>query len=219
MLWPGFSPRVSDVPSHFPSYFTALQLYLFSLSDRCQPPFWCIRWMFTIKLTACHFLKKNGKSFKRLILIISSKALYPSYYHISLFYLFILYLKKYLIWLCWVLVAACELLVVAVGSSSLTGAQTWGPCIGSGESQLLGHQGSPSRFYFSHSTNCCPRCSCLLVHWWTPAPRVFHRSRVTSLPPKCKNGAWRKSQHSDWVSEQRAWCFSFHELHSPFKSY
>lgn len=39
-----------------------------------------------------------------------------------------------------------------------------GPLHWQAESQLLGHQGSPSRFYFSHSTNCCPRCSCLLVH-------------------------------------------------------
>ena len=61
--------------------------------------------------------------------------------------------KKLFIWLRWVLVwhvrssvfvAACKNFQLwHVGSSSLTRDQTWTPCIGTAESQLLDHQESP----------------------------------------------------------------------------
>ena len=43
---------------------------------------------------------------------------------------------------------ACRPLVVALGSSSPTRGRTPGPCIGSTESYLLDHQGSPKECCF-----------------------------------------------------------------------
>ena len=43
---------------------------------------------------------------------------------------------------------ACELFVVACGSSSLTWDQTWDLCIASMESEPLDHQESPNRILF-----------------------------------------------------------------------
>ena len=69
------------------------------------------------------------------------------------------FLKKifiYLFWLCWVLVAASGIFVVAcelfscgihVGSTSPTRDRTRAPCIGSAESYVLDHQGSPGSFF------------------------------------------------------------------------
>ena len=78
---------------------------------------------------------------------------YKGYWSVIFFYCDVFFKKNiYLfIWLCQVLVASgifsCsmwDLQLRHVGSSSLTRDQTWAPCIGSTESQLLDHQGSPS---------------------------------------------------------------------------
>ena len=79
-----------------------------------------------------------------------------------LFFFFLVFI--FLFWLCRVLVAACRLLSCStwtlscdtrVGSTSLTRYQTRTPCVGSVESYLLDHQGSP---YDSHSLTFIETC-------------------------------------------------------------
>ena len=70
-----------------------------------------------------------------------------------------------------------------VGSSSLTRDRTWAPCVGSVESYLLHHQGSPARTFFKQKEVTNESREAYFVVSFSLTKMICQKIFIHSLPP------------------------------------